>query len=315
MKSAPVHGTRAWARCDLLFDSLDERSVRVSFGLSEACRGVVEWRDWSIEEAGPVNLVRRADAPFVLRERSTNRVLVEGVDYAPVVDSLLGRDPWRGQFSEWHAPPEIRVRRPDGTRLIAAWHHAAIVDGRQATCCLSEAGTFARLEDEARRMRALWGPGRYLMMFDEIRALGGDSACVRSGIPAGQILARAARRCSALLPGDTLYVWGDMFDPAQNAVRDYFLVRGDLAGSWEGLEPRVGVVNWNAPRSRESLRFFARRGHRQVIAGYYDGAPARIGGWLQSARSVNGVEAILYTTWRGRYDDLEAFARACRETP
>ena len=312
MKTAAPPATQDWNRHELVFDSFEHRLVRITFGLGEAARGDIEWRDWSLEEAGPVNLVRRPDAPFELREAAGGRLLTEGHDFAPVIDSLLGRDPWPGQFSEWHTPPEIRVDRPDGTRLRAAWHHAAIVNGSQVTCCLSEPGTFARLEGEARRMRALWGPGRYLMMFDEIRALGGDSACVRTGLSPGEILARAARRCAAYLPGDTLYVWGDMFDPAQNAVRDYDLVRGDLRGAWEGLEPRVGIVNWNAPRARESLRFFARRGHRQVIAGYYDGAPREIEIWLRAARGVSGVEAILYTTWRGRYDDLEAFARACR---
>ena len=30
-------------------------------------------------------------------------------------------------------------------------------------------------------------------------------------------------------------VWSDMFDPNHNAVDDYYLVNGTLAGSWEGL--------------------------------------------------------------------------------
>jgi hypothetical protein len=207
----------------------------------------------------------------------------------------------------------IRVRRPDGTVLTAAWQHAAIVNGSQVSCCVSQPGTWVALADEARRMRALWGPGRYLMMFDEIRALGGDSACVRTGRDAGTILADAVRRSAALLPLDTLYVWGDMFDPTQNAVPGFFLVRGNLRGSWTGLADRVGIVNWNSPRARESLHFFAGRGHRQVIAGYYDGAPAAIRDWIEASRGVGGIEAIMYTTWRGGYDDLEAFARACRE--
>ena len=106
-----------------------------------------------------------------------------------------------------------------------------------------------------------------------------------------------------------------MFDPGQNAIRDYFLVRGDLAGSWEGLGGPVGVVNWNAPGARASLEFFAGHGHRQVIAGYYDGPPGAIRDWLEAARGVRGIEAILYTTWENRYGDLEAFAQACRAGP
>ena len=315
MKRMKVSDNQEWTRYDLVFNSFEHTSVRVSLGVWRRTRGLIEWRDWSIEEAGPVNLVRRDDAPFWLREDATGQPLTEGVDYAPVADTLLGRSPWAGQFDEWHTPPEIHVRRPDGTRLRASWQSAAIVYEQQVTCCLSEPATFARLEDEARRLRALWGPGRYLMMFDEIRALGQDSACVRTGLEAGQILARAVRRCASFLPKDTLYVWNDMFDPLQNAVRDYFLVRGDLTGAWEGLEPGVGVLNWNAAHGHVSLRFFADRGHRQVIAGYYDGKPSEIRGWLEAARGVPRVEAILYATWEGRYDDLEAFAEACRTHP
>jgi hypothetical protein len=312
MRSMRVEATQDWTSYDLMFDSLEHSSVRVYFGVWQRTRGGLEWRDWSIEEAGPVNLVRRDDAPFVLRDEATGSTLTEGVDFSPVVDSLMGQFPWAGQFTEWHAAPQIRVKRPDGTRLRGSWHHAGLVLDSQVTCCLSEPATFARLEDEARRMRALWGPGRYLMMFDEIRVLGRDSACVRTGLGAGAILSRAVRRCADLLPQDTLYVWGDMFDPRQNAVRDFFLVPGDLAGSWEGLESRVGIVNWNSSHARESLRFFAERGHRQVIAGYYDGRPEDIRLWLMAARGVPSLEAILYATWRARYDDLEAFARACR---
>src|ERR1051326_6353865 len=29
-------------------------------------------------------------------------------------------------------------------------------------------------------------------------------------------------------------VWSGMFDPFHNAVKDYYLVRDDLTGSWEG---------------------------------------------------------------------------------
>ena len=313
MKPIAPAATQDWTRFDLLFDSLEHDAVRIAFGVGGPAQGEVAWRDWGIEESGPVNVVRRRDAPFLLRDVAGSRVLVEGRDFDPVADPLLGRDPWPGQFSEWHAAPAVHVRRPDGTVLEAAWQHAAIVNGTQVCCCLSQPDTWTRLADEARRMRALWGPGRYLMMFDEIRALGGDSACVRTGRGAGAILADAIARGSALLPADTLYVWGDMFDPTQNAVNGYYLVRGDLRGSWGGLGARVGILNWNEPRARQSLRFFADRGEPQVIAGYYDGAPEAIRRWIEAARGVGGIEAILYATWSGRYDDLEAFARACRD--
>src|SRR5206468_11766337 len=101
MRSMRVEATQDWTSYDLMFDSLEHSSVRVYFGVWQRTRGGLEWRDWSIEEAGPVNLVRRDDAPFVLRDEATGSTLTEGVDFSPVVDSLMGQFPWAGQFTEW----------------------------------------------------------------------------------------------------------------------------------------------------------------------------------------------------------------------
>ena len=151
-----------------------------------------------------------------------------------------------------------------------------------------------------------------MMQHDEVRTLNWDDSCQQRHLDAGAILAHNARACTKLLRGANVYVWSDMFDPYHNAVKDYYLVRGDLAGSWEGLDRKVIVVNWNFDKRDESLKFFADRGHRQVIAGYYDGSHDTRQ-WLGSAAKVTGVVGIMYTTWRSNYNDLEAFARACRQ--
>jgi DNA-binding transcriptional regulator YhcF (GntR family) len=46
---------------------------------------------------------------------------------------------------------------------------------------------------------------------------------------------------------------------------------------------------------------------------YYDAGPGQARSWLASARAVAGVVGIMYTTWRQAYQDLEAFAAACKE--
>jgi hypothetical protein len=104
-----------------------------------------------------------------------------------------------------------------------------------------------------------------------------------------------------------------MFDPYHNAVKDYYLVRGDLAGSWEGLDPSVTIMNWNFGKRDQSLKFFADRGHKQIIAGYYDDEPAQVKEWLKSAAKVKGVVGVMYTTWQNKYGDMETFARLVKE--
>ena len=70
------------------------------------------------------------------------------------------------------------------------------------------------------------------------------------------------------------------------------------------------IVNWHGhnPGRLDSLQFFAGRGHRQILAGYYDGPPERIRDWLADAAKVQRVIGVMYTTWRNDYSNLEKFA-------
>jgi hypothetical protein len=61
------------------------------------------------------------------------------------------------------------------------------------------------------------------------------------------------------------------------------------------------------------MPFFAERGHRQVIAGYYDGPVEKIRDWMAAGAKVKGVVGVMYTTWQHNYDHLEEFAKIVRE--
>ena len=111
-------------------------------------------------------------------------------------------------------------------------------------------------------------------------------------------------------PAAHVFVWSDMFDPAHNAHGDYYLVNGTWAGSWAGLARDVVVINWNSDKPKQSLPWFAGRGHAQILAGYYDGSPQSIRPWLAAGAGVPGLTGVMYTTWGQHYDDLEAFADA-----
>ncbi len=298
-------GAKPEAR-NVVFNSLDHRRVTIGFSTSRSSSGALRWADWRIEEAGPVNLVRRPGLAFRIGG------LTEGRDFEPVVDTLLGASPWRGQFDVWHEPPLVRVHRPDGTRLRASWQSAAVVMRGQVACCLSDTAVIARQIAEIRGVRELFGARTLFLMHDEIRAMGLDSTCLATGRTPAQILAADIRAIRAAAGDLRLCIWGDMFDPEQNAVDHYYLVRGSLAGTWEALDRDMVVVNWNSDHVGSSLHFFGGAGHPQVWGGYYDGPPDAIREVLPELDRVPGTFAVLYATWRGRYDDLEAFARAVR---
>lgn len=305
-----VKPTQDWTLHHVIFNSLDHEQATLYIGCWGGTTGSLAWKDAKLEEAGFVNLVRREGAPLkVTREDGTT--LVEGKDFEPLHDPRMGAVPWKGSFDVWHTPPVLKTSQPNGTRLRASYFHSVTVNDGQAMICPSEPKTLELLRDEARRMHALWGAKGYMMSHDEIRVFNQCDACQRRHLDAGALLADNARACVKILrevnPGGDIYVWGDMFDPNHNAVDNYYLVRGSLAGSWEGLDKDVIIVAWNYPKRDVSLKWFADRGHRQLIAGYYDSPPENILKWLESAKKVDGVLGAMFTTWRGRYNDLEKF--------
>lgn len=311
-----VKPTQDWTEHHAVFNSLDNTEITLYFGVWGKHAGDLWWDDAAIEEVAFLNLVRRDGAP--LKVVSAGRELVEGTDFERLVDPRMGSQPYNGEFTVYHAPPALRTRLPEGTRLVVDYYHAVTIYDGQAMICPSEPRTRELLRDQMRRMHELWGAKRYMMSHDEIRVLNHCAACQARGLTPGRILADNVRECVAIIrevaPQARIYVWSDMFDPHHNAVQGpYYLVNGSLTGSWEGLDKEVVVVCWYYEKRAESLRFFAERGHKYLIAGYYDGSPQQARGWLSAAREVPGYEGIMYTTWANRYGDLEAFARVVDE--
>ncbi len=311
-----VKPTQDWTVHHVVFHSLTNTSVKVYLGSWGGTTGTVWWDDATLEEVALVNLVRRAGAPLVLKTEA-GRVLEEGREFEPVTDPKLGMRLWKGTYDIWHEPPRIKTALPDGTRLRLSCHHAVTVQDDQAVLCPSEPRTLELLRDQAQRVHAAWSSRGYMMSHDEIRVWNWCEACQRRGLDAGALLADNARTCVRILrevnPGGRIYVWSDMFDPGHNAHQDYYLARGNFAGSWEGLDREVILLPWYYEKRAESLQFFARRGHHQIIAGYYDGAPEKIRDWLDAARTVSGVDGVMYTTWEDDYRNLERFAELTRE--
>lgn len=310
--SLGVKRTQDWTTHHVVFNSLDNAEGQLYLGCWGGSSGSLWFDDAAIEDAGLLNLVRRDGAPFTVRAED-DRVFLEGTDFERVSDPRMGTIPWKGSYEVWHEPPAIKTFLPDGTKLRVSFYHAITVNEDQAMICPSEPRTVELLRDQARRMHAAWNAHGYMMSHDEIRVLNWCDACQRRQLGAGALLADNARTCIRILrevnPGGEIYVWSDIFDPNHNAHRDYYLVNGDLTGSWEGLYKDVIVVPWYFEKRNESLKWFADRGHRQVIAGYYDSPPQRVQAWLDAANKVSGVGGVIYTTWQNRYADLEAFGK------
>jgi len=313
--------TQDWKRVEVVFNSLDQREANLYAGFWGEGKGTFWVDELAIEELALVNVLRRKGCPLAVKSADGKTTYEEGRDFEPVADAKLGRVPWEGEFEFDHAGATIRLtarsRIKNGDRLRVSWYHPIITHGFQVMCCLSEPELEQILRDQARRINDLFHPKTFFMSHDEIRVANWCRACQDRKLTPGQLLAENVRRCTAFLkavnPQARVVVWSDMFDPHHNAVDHYYLVNGSLKGSWEGLSRDVVIANWNGGKARESLSFFADRGHRQIIAGYYDGDDlANFQQWDTAARNIPGVFGFMYTTWQSKYGLLERYGEALR---
>ncbi len=324
----PEKRARPWALVETVFNSKDCEEVEIVVGLFGARSGVAWIDDVEINEVGLVNVLRRPGCPLTVRSEDGKTTYQEGKDFDRVEDPLLGRAKgWPGSYDRYHAPAALRMRNglPEGARLRVSFYHPLIVHEHQVDCCMVEPGADAAFERIVRGVDGLLGgPRRWLLNYDELRTGGSCAACRATGRTPGQLLADNFRRFAAIVrkarPGAELLVWHDMFDPNANAVDEYYHVQGTLKGSWEGLDQDVIVLPWIFDVREKSMRFFADRGHRQIVSACFDSIPApdrRLEGWLQTMNATPGVLGIVYVTWNGKYEYLPTFGRvvAAQERP
>jgi len=311
--------TTDWVEQSVTFNSLSNTSVNVYAGIWGGKEGSIWWDHLRIDAVPTLNLLRRGSLPLSLTGED-GTVYKEGVDFDPIVDKGLGAKPWPGSYDTRHEPPDIRLtptsRIREGQRVRLSCYHCVIIYGGQVNCSMDHPAVFGLCEQQIGRVNEALAPDGTFMSHDEIRCAGWEPGEVSRFETSGDLLAFNVRRCFDIArrggEGRPVYVWSDMFDPHHNARAGYYLVNGTLAGSWEGLNPRVIVMKWGGgKRARPGLQFFADRGHRQMIAAYYDsdvGANHRM--WAEAAEGIPGIIGVMYTTWRDDYDKLEEFAEA-----
>jgi hypothetical protein len=320
-----IQKTMDWTRLHATFASAENTEVAIYLGSYNAKAGKIWWSDVRIEPGGLVNVIRRPSLPLTITSEDGKTVYSEDQDFSGASDPKLGHDPNPGYFSYWHEPPTVTVpagsRLKEGQKVLASYHFATLAGkSHQINCCFSEPKIYDLIEQQIRWVKETVEPDFYMMAHDEIRHCGWDDSCTRRNMTCGQILADNVKRCAEIIertdPGKPIVAWNDMFDPFHNARKEGWMYlakgAGPWYGSWEGLPGRVLVANWHN-NDADSLRFFAERGHRQILAGYYDADPRRIVEWLKMAAKVRGVCGVMYTTWVNDYSKLEVFLQHVRE--
>jgi len=323
--------TQDWTRQVVAFNTFQATEIELSVGASLAKGGTIWFDDLTVEPAGLLQLVRTEIKPFRITSADGSAVYEEGKDFE------VGRS---GEQIYWEGgrdvsePAGIRItedsRIKDGDKILVSYYHTSVIYDDQSVCSVQEPKILAMMEDQAKRVAEIWPTGAYFMNYDEIRIGGWEVQPKGQNLTCGQMLAQHVSKAVGFIrkysPGAKVYVWTDMFDPHHNAYpKDtpafpdnpnfYYLCSSNWDGAWEGLPKDVIMMNWNGTENAaRSLKWFASRGHKQVIAGYYDGDPKEsVRTWMKAAEGLPNVVGMMYTTWQRNYSRMPEFFKALDE--
>lgn len=321
--------TQDWTELDFTFNSRSNAQPLLLFGVWGGSSGTIWFDDALIEETSLVYVLRRPGTPLkAYNPANPSTVFQEGTDFNPVADPRLASGGMFGDF--WHAPGTVTL--PGTTTLlpgqtIAMDYYAVqpIQSNGDVGMCLTETGAQNFLQQNAQSITSnMPSTLNYLLSYDEMRHMDSCASCKAKNMTPGQLLGwhvtNTANLYQSLAPLASLYIWSDMFDPYHNAISNYYLVEGDLTGSWTGVPANLTIMNWNLGNLTNSLTWFSGLNpqqpthYRQIVAGYYDSGngTASAGQEIQQANGIPGIAGLMYTTFYSDYSQLQAFANTAK---
>lgn len=316
--------TSDWTQWDFAFNSGPHTTIALLFGVWGGSQGSLWFDDISLQETGLIYVLRGSGTPLsVYDPNNPTHVFTEGVDFSQITDSNLSASTPSFQ-DNWHAP--IVPATPSGSSLkpgqIVAMNYYAIqpVYGG-AGVSLTDPSALAWRQSAATAAASVFSSANgYFLNYDEMRHMNSTPSAKAMSMTPAQLLDwhfnGTYQLYRSLNPNATIYTWSDMFDPNHNAVNNYFLVEGDLTGSWTGIPSDVVMMNWNLNNLKTSATWFATApyAHRQIIAGYYDsgngGASATAE--IAAVSGIPNIQGLMYTTWVDDYSQIASFASAAR---
>ncbi|HEX3989496.1 MAG TPA: carbohydrate binding domain-containing protein [Verrucomicrobiae bacterium] len=309
-----VPATTDWRKLTMIFNSLNFDKINLYAGLWGGKSGKVWLDDWTVEEIGPVNVLRRPGTPVTVRSEDGATTYVEGKDYAPLKDPNL---------SPWHDNTEAVPLKllpggsiADGARLRVSWYHSMIIYDSQVAVCMAEPKLYDIIDKEAKLLVDTLHPRSVLLNMDEIRMGGTCQAC--KGRNMGELLGECITRTATILrnyaPSLEIYSWADMLDPNHNGHGNYYLVDGDFTGAWDHVPKNLIMAVWGGAPEEAGLKFFSSHGRRTLIACYYDADDLKdVEGWLKIATHTPKLRGFMYTPWEKKYALLPAFGDLMRK--
>lgn len=308
------HGTNAWTKLEVSFNSLNHSEIGVYLGVWGGSSGTLWFDDAELTEIALVNVLRRDGTPLTV-ESTDGHVFEEGVDYQYVVDPLLGSVPYAGVYTKSHVPPTLRPTAGGaisaGDTLLVSYYHPMIIYNYQVVACVSDP-EISRIYDEILGdVIELFEPEMLMLGHDEIRAMNQDHACRQHNTTPANLLGSHMQllvgKLAEMDPDLEVGVWSDMFDPNHNARDDYYLIDGDLTGIIDMIPKSLWIMAWHSGVIQETLGDFSSRGFQTMGSNDATSSTAKTRDWAQALRDVDGA-GKMFTTWDDTYDDVHVLA-------
>lgn len=309
-RSFNIPSTCDWRKITMIFNSQRFEKVRVYAGVWGAKSGKFYLDNWTIEEIGPINILRRPGTPLIVKDEETGEIYEENKDYEFLSDS---------NFNLWtnfdRPSPKIKITSKscikDGQRLRVSWYHPMLIYDSQVTVCMAEPEIYEIFEHEAKLLWENLNYKKVLLNMDEVRMGGTCNACYGKDIAKllGECVTKQVEILRKYNPKTEIFIWSDMFDPNHNARNDYYLVEGDFTGSWNYIPKDIIIAVWGGKPREKSLEFFYNQGFKVLIACYYDANNMEdVKRWYELSKKFDNILGFMYTTWQKKYEFIKDFA-------
>ncbi len=309
------------------FNTLDSDSVL--FRVKVADLKLV--KDVKIELAGPLFILRRDNlkqdmTPLKVTSEDGKTVYEEGKDFKRLVDPQIAAgsgdyDQEKSHYNNIELTDDSRIK--DGQKILVSFFHSYKIYADQNSITLEDPAVWEIMQKDVDGCAKVWNTGHYFMNFDEIRICGWENQSVTPGKTLADLTKRGYDMIRAADSKSVIYTWSDMYAPQQNAwpagwtnakgekmPANYYLLHGTWGGAEEGLPKDVVVCNWIS--SPDGLKFFADRGHSQVLCGYYDqtttaGMKTNITRWKKDSAGVKNILGFMYTQWGSGFGHMKEY--------
>lgn len=297
-----------WQKMTFGFNSCDNTTVKVYLGLSNWMSGKLWIDDVNVEEVAPLNVLSRPGTPVVVRNKKTGTTYEEAYDFAPIVDGKMN-------FRFDHEEPLIKIvpnsSIKDDDRLLVSFYQGIALHESQVVYCMSEPKMYDIWRQQAHAIHEAIAPQKYFLNVTQVRAGGSCETCKQRGISVAQILGDCITRQVNIIrernPNAEIFIWSDMLDDNQNAHDNYYLVDGDLTGSWDYVPKDLVLVCWDYKLRNESMQHFSSLGFKTLASIHSDKGADEVRDWLQVMKKTSGSSGAMYTSFENDYTKLASF--------